>query len=159
MVVSRRSFIKAGTLSGVSAIISFESVVTALGQESSARQEDLFRIPDGIRSDEQLSEETFLRYIDTQFLVYTSPFTAVKLRLVGVNRWEPSSATALDGRKTNSPERDSFSVMFRGPIKSLLESRTYRITHDQMGTFDLFISPVNDRKKDRIYQAVFNRIK
>jgi hypothetical protein len=53
---------------------------------------------------------------------------------------------------------ESFSVLFRGSRSKPLESKIYRFVHNQMGTFDLFISPVNDSKKERTYQAVFNRI-
>jgi len=159
VAISRRKFLKAGTMVSLSAVISTNSVIDALGQETEPAQKGLFKIPEGNDTDERLTEETFARYVNTQFLIYTSPFTAIKLELIKVSRWEPNSTKAAAKLTVKTPDIDSFSILFRGPRKTELGSKIYKITHDQMGTFDLFISPVGDRKNERLYQAVFNRFR
>ena len=158
MAVSRRKFLKAGTMVSLSAVIPMNSVESVLAQSSGTSPEGVFKVPNGNEADERLTEELFSRYLNTKFLIYTSPLTAIKLELVNVKHWEPS-VQATTEKVTKSPELDSFSVLFRGPRATALESKTYRISHPQMGDFDLFISPVNDRKKERLYQAVFTRFK
>ena len=152
MAVSRRKFLRAGTMVGLSAVIPLNSVTRVLAQQAGV--DGLFKVPAESQTDEGLTEENFSRYLNTRFLIYTSPLTGVNLELIEVKRWEPSSSA----KSAAAAKLDSFSVLFRGPRKSSLESRTYRVSHDQMGTFELFISPVNDRKKERLYQAVFNRL-
>jgi hypothetical protein len=151
VAVSRRRFLKSGTMVSLSAVISLKGVVSALGQNGN--HEGLFKVPLSSQADDRLTEESFSRHLYSKFLIYTTPLTGIYLELIDVKRWEPDSTKIA----SKAAKLDSFSILFRGPRKTALESRTYRITHDQMGSFDLFISPVNDRKKERLYQAVFNR--
>ena len=151
MTVSRRQFLSTGTLVSLSAVFPGQGIISVFAQQPEAGQHGQFKVPPEIQADERLTEENFSRYLYSEFRFSTSPFTAVSLQLVNVKRWAPDTPQA---QKT---KLDSFSVLFKGPRKTALESNTYQVTHDWMGTFELFISPVNDRKKERIYQAVFNR--
>ncbi len=138
----------------LSAMVPLNSVVSAFGkQDDTPHQSGLFKVPTEAQTDDRFTEENFSRYLNTNFLIYTTPLTGIRLQLVSVMRFE------VDSKKVEAKHAklDSFSVLFRGPRKAPLESKIYRISHDQMGTFDLFISPVNDSKKERTYQAVFNR--
>jgi uncharacterized protein DUF6916 len=152
VTVSRRQFLSTGTLVSLSAVIPRQGIISVFAQEPDAGQLGQFKVPPGIQPDERLTEDNFSRYLYSEFRFSTSPFTEVSLQLVNVKRWE-----AQDTPRAQKTKLDSFSVLFKGPRKTALESNTYQVTHDWMGTFDLFISPVNDRKKQRIYQAVFNR--
>jgi len=151
VTVSRRQFLSTGTLVSLSAVIPRHGIISVFAQQPDAGQHGHFKVPPGIQPDERLTEENFSRYLYSEFRFSTAPFTAVSFRLVNVKRWAP------DTPQPQTTRLDSFSVFFKGPKKTALESKTYRVTHDWMGTFDLFISPVNDRKTQRVYQAVFNR--
>lgn len=158
MTFSRRKFVKTGTMMGLSAFATLKGAASVFGQQEAVERPGLFKIPDEGRAEiDRLSEETFSRYISTNFRIYTSPLTAINLELIKVSRRESSPPDPEKQPKT--PEMDCFSVVFRGPRNLALESRTYRVEHDQMGSFDLFITPVDDHKKQRRYQAVFNRVK
>jgi len=52
--------------------------------------------------------------------------------------------------------RQPFAVMFRDPHGQRLQQDTYQVVHDTLGTFDLFIVPVNRRQKAGYYEAVFS---
>lgn len=153
MTVSRRKFLKAGTMVSLAAVIPVKS---SFARQSGGGQQELFRIPAGSHADplDILTEETFSLYVNTQFRIYTSPLTVIKVELIKVKRWEHPSQP----KSANAPQLDCFSVVFRGPRNVALDSRTYKVEHDQMGSFEIFISPVDDRKKLRRYQAVFNRV-
>ena len=155
VAVSRRKFLRAGTMVSLSAIVPLRSVISVFAQQPGTDGQGPFKVPAESQADDRLTEENFSRYLYSKFLIYTSPLTAVSLELINVKHWDSTSTK----HATEAAKLDSFSVLFRGPRKPALESRTYRITHDQMGTFDLFISPVNDSKKERLYQAVFNRLR
>ena len=155
MTFSRREFVKTGTMMGLSAFAALRGAASVFGQEAAAQQPWLFKIPDeGQTEIDRLSEETFSRYISTEFRIYTSPLTAINVELIKVIRWE---AVASE-KPVKTPKLDCFSVVFRGPRKPALESRTYRVEHVLMGAFDLFLTPVDDHRKQRRYQAVFNRV-
>jgi hypothetical protein len=153
MTVSRRKFVKAAAM-GISAVTVLKGAGRVLGQQKSAEREELFKVPDESQPDFRLTEETFSQYINTKFRIYTAHLGAVDLELISVRRRAQSSSV----KSSTAPTLNCFSVVFRGPRRSALESKTYRVEHDQMGVFDLFIAPVNDHKKQRHYEAVFNRL-
>ncbi|MEK6302345.1 MAG: twin-arginine translocation signal domain-containing protein [Acidobacteriota bacterium] len=156
MRVSRRKFVKAGAMMGLSAVAVLKGATSVFGQQADVAQPGLFKIPDDSEAEiYRLSEESFSRHINTNFRIFTSPLTAINLELIKVSRRDSPSSE----KPAKTPEVDCFSVVFRGPRKLALESRTYRVEHGQMGAFDLFITPVDDHKKQRRYQAVFNRVK
>jgi hypothetical protein len=151
MTVSRRKFVKATAMMGISAVTVLKGAGRVLGQQKSYEREELFRVPDESQPDFRLTEETFSQYINTKFRIYTAHLGAVDLELISVRRRAQSSSV-----KSSTAPTNCFSVVFRGPRRWALESKTYRVEHDQMGVFDLFIAPVNDHKKQRHYEAVFN---
>lgn len=48
----------------------------------------------------------------------------------------------------------SFSLLFAAPVDSPVESRIHQLSHPQMGTLDLFISPVGQSKEHVYLEAV-----
>ena len=52
-------------------------------------------------------------------------------------------------------KREPFSIVFRGPHDSPIGQGTYKIGHDKMGAFDLFLVPIAPDKDGRYYEAVF----
>ncbi len=51
--------------------------------------------------------------------------------------------------------RAPFSVMFLGPPRPVWAQRIYRVEHDAMGSFDLFLVPLGPRDGGMMYEAVF----
>jgi hypothetical protein len=138
----------------LSAVIPMQSVVSVLAMQDGTDQGP-FKIPAEAQPDERLTQDNFAKYLYSTFRIETSPFTSINLQLIEVK--DGNSASAKLAGKT--AERESFSVLFLGPRNVSLESKTYTFTHDQLGTFVLFISPVDARKKKRTYQAVFSRFR
>jgi hypothetical protein len=52
--------------------------------------------------------------------------------------------------------RDTFAWHLHGPAAALLPQRTYRVTHQTLGSFDLFIVPLGVGHEQARYEAVFN---
>ncbi len=57
----------------------------------------------------------------------------------------------------SSPQHEQFAAVFRGPLDPFLPQRIYRMEHDQLGVFDLFVVPVGQDAQGYSYEAVFNR--
>jgi len=51
--------------------------------------------------------------------------------------------------------RAPFSVVFLGPPQPVWAQRIYRVEHDAMGSFDLFLVPLGPRGGGMMYEAVF----
>jgi hypothetical protein len=57
----------------------------------------------------------------------------------------------------STPRQAQFSIVFRGPHNPQLMQSIYKIEHDEIGTFDLFIVPIGRDQNGMYYEAIFNR--
>jgi hypothetical protein len=64
-------------------------------------------------------------------------------------------AVALDDSAAPEGRRAPFSIVFRGPRDPVLPQRTYRVEHEAIGAFDLFLVPIGPDREGMRYQAVF----
>ncbi len=93
-----------------------------------------------------LTRDGMAEYANTSFIVLDAPTAPVTVQLTEVT---PRNATA---------RQETFSLMFRGPADRFLPQKTYRLKHDRLGEFDLFLVPVAQDKEGFIYEAAFNRL-
>ncbi len=100
---------------------------------------------------ETFTVATFAPHVGETFRISTDGSQSPDLQLV--------EATDLSTRYPSEQAKERgrpFSIIFRGPRDILLPQRTYRVEHDQIGTFDLFIVPVGQDRDGLRYEAVFN---
>ena len=64
-------------------------------------------------------------------------------------------ATDLSGGKPPPDRRAPFSIVLRGPPAPWLPQQIYRLEHDELGAFDLFIVPIGPDAHGMRYEAVF----
>jgi hypothetical protein len=64
-------------------------------------------------------------------------------------------ATALGEGALAEGLRAPFSIVFRGPQNPLLPQRTYRVEHENLGAFELFLVPIGPDGEGMRYEAVF----
>ncbi len=57
-----------------------------------------------------------------------------------------------------SEMQERFAVKFRGPGTTLLPQNTYSVQHNRIGSFLLFLVPVESKDGSYFYEAVFNRL-
>jgi hypothetical protein len=98
---------------------------------------------------EALSAADFRGYVGSLFrLGLTSPengFTAsAELELAEVNGPVGVASSAF---------RAPFSLMFRGPLTSVLPQAIYPLNHDKLGTLELFLVPVGPEEAAEPQQA------
>lgn len=68
----------------------------------------------------------------------------------------------LESIKTHKAHQEGyecFSLLFSGPNDQSLPQASYEMTHEQLGTFPLFIVPVSAEGNKISYEALFNRPK
>jgi len=97
-----------------------------------------------------LTEEEFSKHVNTIFNINDDQ-SAVDLELVQVKgyRKDPGDAGRME----------RFSLFFKGPGKPLLPQSTYSLSHEGMGTIDIFLVPIGLDGDGLRYEAVFNYFK
>lgn len=63
----------------------------------------------------------------------------------------------MDAGVTNSIQ-EAYSLMFRAPLDAPHHQNVYRLDHEKLGTFDLFLVPVKKKEDGLYYEAVFNNL-
>ena len=94
---------------------------------------------------ENFTLDTFTPHLNSTFRIKPEAADAFELQLVEAND------------VGSTPRQEQFSIVFRGPHNPRLVQSIYRIEHDEIGTFDLFIVPIKQGQDGMYYEAIFNR--
>lgn len=153
MVVSRRGFLKRGSLVVLAAGTSLGFADRAFGRETYADYDGATQHDLPAQGNKPASfiftKASFAPYVNTVFRIYPDTSKVLKTTLVSVGDIGP----VPDHKKAG---RECFVLKFRG-TESLRQS-TYRIEHEVLGRFDLFLVPAGKNKKGVYYHAVINRL-
>jgi hypothetical protein len=76
----------------------------------------------------------------------------VELRLLSVS----DVAGAAVDRSLRGSE-DAFALTFSGPLETVLGAGTHSLRNADLGAFELFLSPIEQPRADRRYEAVIDR--
>ena len=96
---------------------------------------------------DRLDLASFQPLVGQTFGVEITGESSIQLTLTEANLgpWQPPEG---------SPS--AFELMFRGPSDPILPQATYRLTHPELGSLDIFIVPIAHSDERTTYQAVFN---
>ncbi len=100
---------------------------------------------------ERFTSETFSPRVGESFRVFPEASTAIEVTLIDVT--ELGSGSGHGGAAAVG--RVPFSLVFRGSLQPVLPQRTYRVEHDGIGEFDLFLVPIGPDAEGMRYEAVF----
>ena len=75
--------------------------------------------------------------------------------ICGCCRSRDLAGAAVD--KSLAGSEDAFVLAFAGPLDAALEGGTHAVTHPALGTFELFVSAVEQPQSERRYEAVIDR--
>ena len=140
MVVSRRSFLKRGSL-----------VILAAGIYSGSAGRIFANVQDDDAAPFNYAKATFLPHVSTVFQI----FYPNSSKILTTTLVEVSDIGPVPDRKEAG--RECFVLKFRGS-ETLLRQDTYRIEHEVLGRFELFLVPAGKNKQGSYCQAVINRL-
>jgi len=145
MSVSRRKFLRAGSLVALSAALPLSVFAQGFkGRDGNPGDQPQ---PDPLAN---YNKAAFSSYLNSIFQLYTG-YSVVEVALVEVKDLLPPGTPATDGR-------ESFSLVFRGGSTALRQN-TYRIDHPSLGRFQLFLVPGGpDSVGAQSYVAIINRL-
>jgi hypothetical protein len=93
---------------------------------------------------ELLRMDDFAKHLNTRFTMRVGEAEALELELVSARQISLSD------------DHDEYSLVFLGPDNSPVAQGIYRLTHDVMGTLDIFLVPIKKDEKGVAYEAIFN---
>jgi len=97
-----------------------------------------------------LTEREFSQHVGTEFQVKLDG-RETELELIEVKGYV--------SQEIEQGGMERFSVFFVGPRDPFLPQQVYRLEHERIGEFDLFLVPVAGDEKSFRYEAVFNYFK
>jgi hypothetical protein len=96
---------------------------------------------------ENLNHQTFSELLHTTFRVLLPDTPPLALELMEVTE------------RNSSPQAETFSLIFRGPLAPLIGQQIHILDHDTLGRLDLFLVPIGPDNGGMCYQVVFNRLR
>ena len=147
MSLSRRKFLRAGTIVALSAGIPLKTIVG----ETLSHPESLLPTVDHRKAGWHLNREAFARNVNTKFSFDLGHGETVGVKLIKVNDLTPEAAKSATGR-------ECFAAVFVGSNNQPLRQETYLVTHSKLGRFSMLIVPMGRDKEGFYYEALFNRL-
>jgi hypothetical protein len=99
---------------------------------------------------ETLSKESFAAQLNTKFRVLLELENAPEVEL------ELAELVEFPTLTHSRSDVERFSLFFYGPGNFFLPQQIYRLAHEQMGEFDIFLVPNAQEPRGFRYEAVFN---
>jgi hypothetical protein len=96
---------------------------------------------------EAFTISTFSKHKGEKFFIHTESEDTLEAELTEVT--SRGSGNVPEGK------REPFSLLFNSPGDTVLPQKIYRIEHDGIGTFDLFLVPIHKDEHGVQYEAVF----
>jgi len=94
---------------------------------------------------ENITREMFRESLNTKFRLRAETPEPIELELLEITE------------SINTPKHEQFALLFLGPQSLYLPQMTYRLEHEKLGEFDLFLVPVGRVENGLQYEAVVNR--
>ena len=156
-MLSRRSFLRSGTLTALSLSLAAGTGRLVFGQRRKGSNPGLdFQIPDSIRQDPLLyyNQAAFESYLGSTFTAFGAAGGMANLTLVSVTGYKPNPDTVITTAKAR--ETECFSLRFNASDSLPTFIPIHTLNHDALGKINLFMT---ERKTDRgeiFYEAVIN---
>ncbi|MCA1633542.1 MAG: hypothetical protein LC802_07450 [Acidobacteria bacterium] len=155
MNLTRRNFLRAGTVSALLAGLNLSPARRVFGQTKS-RGGGGFAIPYEAKIDPAFyfTRETFAPYVGSSFRLTTrAKGAAFDMTLVSVFDFQAQARA----RKSKTHGGECFSLTFRAGERDTVSQGTYKFSHAALGRFSLFVVP---GKADgaTTYEAVINHL-
>src|SRR5262245_8544433 len=100
---------------------------------------------------ESLTIDSFAPRLGERVSIRLEPERTIDVELAEAKALGP----VMRARKDGGTERAPFTIFFRGPAAFVLPQRIYRIEHDEIGSYDIFLVPVGPDGTGMLYEAFF----
>jgi hypothetical protein len=155
MNVTRRKFLRAGTVSALLAGFGLKPPQLVFGQSVTDAYGG-YAVPYEAQTNPvyYFNQETFQPYVGTEFVVEGGRLLDLKsMRLTGITDWQ----ARLRAGRLRTHRGECFSLHFQSGSRALAPPRTYWLGHASLGKFQLFITG-QTAAGGCVYEAVINHL-
>lgn len=147
MAVTRRNFLKTGSLVALTAGVP----LTALGKSASTPVSASQPLSAGLlaQAGSHLNMAAFARLVNTKFELSHPSTRETTVVLKKIKDW----------RGADQSKGECFSLVLEGQSGSMLPQNTYHVTHASLGTFSMLVVPAGPLSGGPYYEALFNRLR
>jgi hypothetical protein len=156
MNLTRRNFLRAGTVSALLAGLNLSPAKLAFGQTKS-QVAGGFAVPYEAKTDPAFyfTRESFAPYVGSTFRLTTrAKGVAYDATLVSVFDYQAQARA----RKNKTHGGESFALTFRAGERETVSQGTYKLSHAALGHFSLFVVPGKSDAGGTSYEAVINHL-
>jgi hypothetical protein len=150
MAISRRKFIKNGTLVALVAGLPLKVAAETINPGTFLAAGAIGPITS---NGSKLDLNSFSTYLKSDFQLSGPGVPTIRARLIEVHDWK-SQAKAPEHLKT----KECFSAIFVASASAPLPQDTYTVEHAALGKFSMFLVPSRKSTNGIQYEAVFNRL-
>jgi hypothetical protein len=149
--ISRRKFLRGGTLVALAAAVPLNSAMAVMGQQIGVVGNQIDLSPQAADPLANYTKATFQQYLNSIFRLSGGIYKPVDVTLLSVTDMLPANAPV-------EPGKECFTLLFRGDTIALPQG-TYTVDHAALGRFALFVVPVGaDDNGVQGYLATINRL-
>ena len=156
MPQSRRSFLKTGALSAMSAGLMLGVARGAIvqAQEQTNPPQTAATMPIAAQTDPvfRYSPATFRPYVGGIFTAPNARGERIPMTLISLKEFIPKQPTRVTGSYIRT---ETFSLLFKANAELPPFTSIHKMNHPALGDFSLFLTK---QKGDRLYEAVINHI-
>jgi hypothetical protein len=156
MAMSRRFFIKSGSLTALAAGLILNPNTRIFGQESTTNPGHQIPFSAQQQPSFMFTRATFEPYVGGIFQAPDASGQMISLTLLSATTNKPKAHTRLSPRQAR--ETDSFSLTFRAAAPLPPFTSIHQVSHPALGQFDLFLTPHKQADGVMLYEAVFNHL-
>ena len=95
---------------------------------------------------EKLTRTLLVEHLNSKFQIFIEPEIAAEIELVEVEQ------------RRSTPRQEQFSAVFRAPASVPARQGLYRLKHDALGEFEIFLVPFKRDDESVHFEAFFNRL-
>ncbi|MDT7542413.1 MAG: hypothetical protein QOE33_2317 [Acidobacteriota bacterium] len=157
MNITRRSFLRAGSVSALLAGLNLSPARLVFGQQKGGAQgKGPFAIPYEAKIDPAFyfTRDTFAPYLNSTFRISRGKGIAFDATLVEVFDFQAKARAT----KALSHEGECFALSFRTGERDTVSQGTFKFVHPALGRFSLFIVPGTSSAEGMTYGAVINHL-
>lgn len=100
---------------------------------------------------ETFTVETFSPHVGDKFRVFYNPSSALELTLASAEEFGTPSAKEWRQASGRAP----FTLTLSGPMEQFLPQGMYRVEHDDLDPFEVFIVPIGPGEGGLLYEVIF----
>ena len=157
MSLSRRFFLKSGSLTALAAVLANKTGSLVFAQ-SNTKSSGNFPIPASAQADMLYYSgyDMFAPYVNSIFTTRGANGEIVQMTLVSVTRYVPDAKTRIS--TASGPTTETCSLMFSASGKLPVFSIIPTLNHPALGKLDLFLVYHGEGKTGYMYEAVINHL-